>query len=358
MNLPMNRRDALRMMAATLAAGTLARGRSTSAGEQNRGRLGVVVYCLGKQRGLMKKADPQHDLFEPVTYLEYCRELGAGGIQLPLGIRDETYCGALAEKARQYGMFVEGIVDPPRDKTDLDRFDREIGTVARAGARVVRTVIIPGRRYERFGSMEEFREFDRRGRESLRLAEPVAARHRVCLAVENHKDHRLEERVGMLEEIDSQWIRACVDFGNSFSLLEDPLETVRALAPWAASVHVKDQAVREYEDGFLLADIPLGQGFLDLKQMVAILRDKRPQLNFSLELITRDPLKVPCLVEDYWVTFGKVPGYELARTLRTVRSHAAVDLPYVGGLSMEAQAAMESENVKKSLAYAAAELGL
>ena len=329
-----------------------------SAGEPNRKRLGVVVYCLGKQRGLMKKADPKQDLFEPVTYLEYCRELGAGGIQLPLGIRDDAYSSVLGEKARQYGMFVEGIVGPPRDENDLGRFDREMATAARAGARAVRTVIIPGRRYERFGSMEEYREFDRRGRESLKLAEPVAARHRVCLAVENHKDHRLEERVAMLKEIDSRWIGACVDFGNNFALLEDPLEVVEALAPWAASVHVKDQAVREYEDGFLFADIRLGQGFLDLKQMVAILREKRPQLDFSLELITRDPLEVPCLADKYWVTFAEVAGHDLARTLRTVRGQAAVELPNVGRLSMEAQAAMESENVKKSLAYAAAELGL
>ena len=354
----MNRRDALWMMATGVCGGTVVRGGWTSAGEPNRKRPGVVVYCLGKQRGLMKKVDPKQDLFDPVTFLEYCRELGAGGVQLPLGIRDDAYASLLGEKARQYGMFIEGIAGPPRDENDLDRFDREIATAARAGARVVRTVIIPGRRYERFGSIEEFRQFDRRGRESLKLAEPVAARHGVCLAVENHKNHRLEERVAMFEQIQSEWIRACVDFGNNFALLEDPLEVVKALAPWAASVHLKDQAVREYEDGFLLADVPLGQGFLDLKRMVTVLRDERPQLNFSLELITRDPLEVPCLTDKYWVTFPKVPGYELARTLRTVRSHAAVDLPNVGRLSMEAQAAMESENVKKSLAYAAAELGL
>ena len=346
------------MMAAGICGGTVARGVRTSAGEQGRQRLGVVAYCLGKQRALMKKLKPEQDLFAPSTYLEYCRELGAGGIQLPLGIRDDAYCGRLDEKARQYGMFVEGIVGPPRDTDDLDRFDREMATAARAGARAVRTVIMPGRRYERFGSMEEFRRFDRRGRESLKLAEPVAARHRVYLAVENHKDHRLDERVTMLREIDSQWIKACVDFGNNFALLEDPLEVVEALAPWAASVHVKDQAVREYKDGFLLADVRLGQGFLDLKRMVAILREKCPQLDFSLELITRDPLEVPCFTEDYWATFAAIAGHELARTLRTVRGHAAVELPNVGRLSMEAQAAMESENVKESLAYASTELGL
>ena len=42
-------------------------------------------------------------------------------------------------------------------------------------------------------------------------------------------------------------------------------------AKWAFSVHLKDMAVQEYEHGFLLAEIPLGKGILDLKRMIATL---------------------------------------------------------------------------------------
>lgn len=354
----MKRRDALRTLGAVVGAGLLGRLTQTLAAEQRATRLGIVVYCLLKKRQWLKKRDSNHDLFEPNTYLEYCRGLGAGGIQLPLGVRDEPYASTLGEQAEQYGMYIEGIVAPPKDKTDLERFDSEMKTAARTGARVVRTVIMPGRRYERFGSIEEFNEFDRRGRESLQLAEPVAARHCVRLAVENHKNHRIDQRVALLEHFDSEWIGACVDFGNNLALMEDPLELVQALAPWAASVHVKDHAVREYEDGFLLADIPLGRGFLNLKEMVAILRQKNPHLNFSLELITRDPLKIPCLTEKYWATFADVPGSDLAWTLRTVRTHAVAELPSVDRLPLEEQVAMEHRNVTESLGYAPANLGL
>ena len=353
----MKRRDALRTMAAVGGAALAGRLTPTLARERRATSLGLVVYCLAKKRQWLKKRDSNHDLFEPKGYLQYCRGLGAGGVQLPLGVRDEAYASTLGEQAQRYGMYIEGIVRPPTDKADLKRFDSEMKTAARAGARAVRTVIMPGRRYERFGSIEEFNEFDRRGRESLELAEPVAARHRVRLAVENHKNHRIDQRVALLEHLDSEWIAACIDFGNNFALMEDPLELVKALAPWAASVHVKDHAVQEYEDGFLLADVPLGQGFLNLKEMVAILRQKQPQLNFSLELITRDPLEVPCLREKYWATFADVPGRELARTLRTVRTHAAAELPSVDQLPLEEQVAMEHGNVTESLDYAAANLG-
>jgi sugar phosphate isomerase/epimerase len=352
----MNRRRALQTVAAGVGACLAGRFTPALALEQPAAGLGIVIYCLAKKREWLRKQDPNQDLFEPNRYLQYCRGLGAGGVQLPLGIRDEAYAAALREQAQQHGMFVEAIVGPPQDQADLERFDAEMKTAARAGARVARTVIMPGRRYERFGSIEEFNEFDRRGRESLQRAEPVAARHRLRLAVENHKGHRIDQRIALLQHLDSEWIGACVDFGNNLALLEDPLELVKALAPWAASVHVKDHAVREYEDGFLLADVPLGRGFLNLTEMTAILRQKHPQLNFSLELITRDPLEVPCLTEKYWATFADTPARDLARTLRTVRSHAVAELPSVDRLPLEEQVAMEHANVTESLEYAAAHL--
>ena len=161
------------------------------------------------------------------------------------------------------------------------------------------------------------------------------------LAVENHKDHRDEQRIALFEHISSEYVGACVDTGNSFALLEDPIETIERFAPWAHSVHLKDQAVKPYEDGFLLGDIPLGQGFIDLKRIVRILREKKPEIRFSLELITRDPLKVPVLKTKYWATFPEVPGSDLARTLKDVQSKAADRLQGVTSLSEEDQLALE-----------------
>jgi len=354
----MRRRDAMKIFAGALGAAAWVQPASLPGGDARQGRLGLVVYCLGLQQRLQKQQDPKADLFEPLRFLECCRGLGAGGIQLALGARGEDQLRPLRRKAEQYGMFVEAIVSPPRDQADADRFAAELRTAAGAGAHVARTVVFPGRRYEQFNSATQFREAAQRAKRSLELAAPLAARHRVRLAVENHKDHRVGERVELLKQISSEWIGTCVDTGNNIALLEDPAETVEALAPWAASVHLKDHAVAECEDGFLLADVPLGQGFLDLKKMVEMLRRARPGIPFTLELITRDPLKVPCLTEKYWATLAEAPGRDLARTLRMVRAHARRDLPQVGHLALERQVEIERANVAASLAYARENLGL
>src|SRR5690606_25602157 len=133
---------------------------------------------------------------------------------------------------------------------------------------------------------------------SLQLAEPVVRKHRVKLAVENHKDWRASELIDILDKLDSEWLGVTLDFGNSISLLEDPMDVVRTLAPRALSTHVKDMGVAEYEDGFLLSEVPLGQGLLDLPAIVNICRKYNPEITFNLEMITRDPLKVPCLQDE------------------------------------------------------------
>ncbi len=355
----MNRRDVLLSVGGGLSASLLgAPGGLFASTSSDKTGLGVCVYCLGIRGRAERTRGGQADFFDPLTFLEHCRRLGAGGIQIPLGTKDEAYCSKLRGQAEEHGMFVEGILGLPRDRADLERFEAEVRAAKQAGANVIRVVMIPGRRYERFDSAEEFHRLAQRGLESLQRAEPVAARHQVRLALENHKDQRIPERLEVLRRISSEYVGACVDTGNSFALLEDPIEVVEAYAPWAFSVHLKDQAVREYDEGFLFADVPLGEGFLDLARMVKTLRGARPEVRFSLELITRDPLEVPCLTEKYWATFADVPGRDLARTLRIVRQNACEGLPYVSDRPLDEQVKLEEENVKKCLAYARDHLGL
>jgi len=353
----MNRRDVLLSIAGGFSASLLgAPAHLVGATELKKTQLGVCFYCLGfRSRAERGRGN---DLADPVNFLEHCRQLGAGGIQVPLKTNDTAYTSKLRGRAESYEMFIEGIAGLPRDRADVERFEAEVRTAKEAGAGVIRVVMIPGRRYERFRSADEFGKFARQGLESLRLAEPVAARHGVRLAVENHKDQRIAERLEVFRRVSSEFVGACVDTGNSFTLMEDPIEVVEAYAPWAFSVHLKDQAVAEYDDGFLFADVPLGKGFLDLAKMVAILRGVKPEVRFSLEVITRDPLEVPCFTEEYWATFADVPGRELARTLKIVRQNRCEELPRITDLPLAEQVTREEENVQRCLAYARRSLGL
>ncbi len=346
---------------ATLLAATsvpVAAGAAVAADTPDKSKLGLVTYCCRIRSDHLKKQRPAVSLFDPATFLEHCRSLGAGGMQIGLGIQPKEQSRRLRDMAAAQGMFIEAIISVPREEKDVEKFEASVKTAVESGAMAARTTIIPGRRYEYFDSLEKFRDYDQRGRRALELAAPIVEKYKLPLAVENHKDHRDAERVALFEHISSEYVGACVDTGNSVALLEDAIETARALAPWALSVHLKDQAVQPYADGFLLADIPLGQGSLDLPKIVDILRKAKPNVNFSLELITRDPLKVPTHTDKYWATFPDLPASQLARSMRFVRDNTIEKLQYISKLNPQQRLAREDANVQESLAYAKHELGL
>jgi sugar phosphate isomerase/epimerase len=330
----------------------------SGAAETKSERLGVVQYSyairLASERGGEKTG-----LADPLLFLEYCHELGAGGIQTGIGRRDGAYLARLRRKAEEHGMFLEGSIRLPRDRADSERFAEEVRCAREAGVKVLRTVLFGGRRYEQFADADALRRARVQAEESAALAEPIIAKHDLLLAIENHKDYRADELLALVKRLDSRHVGVCVDTGNSIALLEDPLEVVRTLASRALTVHLKDMAVAEYEDGFLLAEVPLGEGFLDLPRMIALFRQARPEIRFNLEMITRDPLRVPCLTDKYWASAVNVPGRDLARTLALVRKHKpAQPLPRLSGRDPKEQRAIEDENVRKCLAYARKNLTL
>jgi len=306
----------------------------------------------------MREAASKIDLYHPFQFLKECIRLGAGGMQADLSRLTEAEAETLREQSRETGRFIEAIIRLPKGAAELNRFEHDVRIARRAGAAVARTTIISGRRYEQFNTYADFRKAEQIGEASIRTTIPVIERHGLTLAIENHKDQRNEERVRFLRRIDSEFVGACVDTGNSIALLEDPIETVKAFTPWAKTVHLKDQAVQRTTDGFLLGDITLGAGCLDLRAMVKALQAAKPGIRFSLELITRDPLLVPCLTRKYMSSFDQLPAADLARTLRMVEMHSQQNLPKLSDLPPEKQVQIEESNIVGSLRYATDQLGL
>jgi sugar phosphate isomerase/epimerase len=323
-----------------------------------RDRLGIVIHSYSV-RLAADRAASRGGIADPIAFVEHCHARGAGGVQVDIGAREPAYIDQLRDRLASYGMYLEGSIRLPRDAADVARFSAEVKTAREAGAQILRTVLFTGRRYEQFDSAAAWKAAAERAVRSLDLAVPVAAHLGVRLAVENHKDWRIGELTGILRKIGSPEVGVCVDTGNSIALLEDPYEVVEAFAPWAYTSHLKDMVVAEYGEGFLLAEVPLGDGFLDVKRIVATLRRARPDVRFNLEMITRDPLKVPCLTTRYWATFADVPGKDLARVLALVRRHTPKQpLPHMSAQSREQQLATEDDNVRRSFAYARTHLDL
>ena len=294
--------------------------------------------------------------------LEHCRGLGLGAVRMSLPSSELAAAHALRKKLESYGMRLIVSLPAPKEDRAVEEYEARVRAAAEAGA-VTTHASFTGRRYEEFETFEAFKESFERHQRSVERAEPVLRKHKMKLAIENHKGWRAAEHAAWIRRVGSEWVGACYDFGNNISLCEDPAETFRILGPLAIYVSFKDMAVQPYEEGFLLSEVALGDGILDLPTMVKTLQQKDPNMIFALEMITRDPLTIPVFTEKYWATFddsySPLPGRELARMLAIVRANPPkAPLPKVTGLSPAEALRLEDELIDRSIAYARQHLSL
>jgi len=344
----MKRRNFIKALAAAACLPPVAGRHLFRSEPPPRTSMGVVQYSF---------PDSPHSR-STYDFLEYCSSLGAGGIQVGLDSLDAGYLDKLRRRTAELGMYLEVIVSLPQGDNSAD-FERRVAAAQHAGALCLRSACLNGRRYENFSSLDQWKNFVTESHQRIAQAIPILKKHRMPLGLENHKDWTANEMVTLLERHASEWLGVCLDIGNNISLLDDPVDVVGKLAPYAVTTHFKDMAVKDYPEGFLLSEVPLGQGILDLSWIVNRIRKASPRARLNLEMITRDPLKVPCLTGKYWVTFPERKGLYLDRTLVLVREHSPREpLPHISGLEELARRRQEEDNVKQCLAYAGEKLGL
>ncbi len=283
------------------------------------------------------------ETLDTLPFLERANRFGAAGIQAvlredPLKVRART---------EELGMYFEAMVPLPMDG-ETSEFEQSLRNAQLAGATAVRAACLGTRRYESFSTFEDWRAHVGRSMQSLADAVPVLEKYKIPLGLENHKDWTADELLEILSRFSSEYLGVCLDFGNNISLLDSPLETIEKLAPYTVVTHLKDMAADLYEEGILLSEVVLGRGFVDLPRAIRLIRDARPQTRMTLEMITRNPLRVPMLTESYWATLPNKKAAELARTLRFVREHRGKDpLPSVQDGD---SSALEDRNVRDCLA--------
>ena len=293
---------------------------------------------------------PQNTL----EFLEHCHGLGAAGIQS--AIHGDPV--KLRARAEQLGMYIEAMVPMPH-RGDTSDFEQSLKAAQTAGAIAVRSACLGTRRYETFKSLDQWQDFVKNSNQSIAAALPLLDRFKIPLGLENHKDWTADEMQALMQKYSNEYLGVCLDFGNNISLLDNPAYVVEKLAPYTVCTHFKNMAVTPYSDGFQLSEVLFGDGILDLPRMISIVRQARPKARFVLEMITRDPLRVPCLNDPYWVSFPDRSGLYLARTLKLVEQKRSLQpLPTISQLDRDEQLRIENDNVIACLNYAREHLAL
>ncbi|HTC83156.1 MAG TPA: TIM barrel protein [Rhizomicrobium sp.] len=340
------RRDVMMGGAALLAASAM----PAIAADKSKAGLGTSQTALGHYlRDLRARGGGKID---PIQVVDYVHGLGGGGVQFTVPL--DTDLKKLRARLEKNEMFLQGDLDLlTRHVNDLAAFEQALKNYKALGADCVRVVCFVGRRYETFASLQQYKDWHVSAVAALDACLPVAERMGMTLAMENHKDRAVEEEVEILQKYSSQHLGATVDFGNNIAMCDDPMDVVTKLAPFAKATHMKNMAVQNYADGFLLSEVLFEDGFMDIPAMWSVLKKANPVIRPVHEMITRDPLKVPVLTDKYWTTWPDRGGKFLADTIRLVNANQSKKpLPLLSNLSPEAQLAAEESNNRRCFEWA------
>jgi sugar phosphate isomerase/epimerase len=291
------------------------------------------------------------------AFRQLCAQFDARGGQMDfsqVAVGDAAALARVREDFTRAGLELEVSI-PSRYLETPESYAQAVAAARALGATRARVALLSGRRYESFETPAAWEAFRTKWRETLLRMRPEFERHGLALGIENHKDWLAPELAALLRAVDLPIVGACLDFGNNLALLEDPDETIDVLAPFAVTTHLKDMAVRRTTDGFELSEVPLGQGMLALDRYVRRVAAARPEARLCLEMITRDPLKVPYRTDRYWVAFSAADRRaERLRAFeeRVLARASEAPLPRVTGLAPAAQIAAEDDNVRACVTFA------
>ena len=285
-----------------------------------------------------------------IAMIDYVRSLGGGGLQA-------TASGDLAavrKRLEELGMFFEGNARLPATLSeDTAAFEKSLLDTKAVGGTICRSVSrapqgASGRRYEFFKSYADFKAWEEQANAIVLKCLPIAERIGVKLALENHKDRQSADHAAFLKKTSSEYLGSLIDPGNNISLLETPEETVNNLLPYALATSLKDMGVAPYQDGFLLSEVVFGTGATDQAALFRLMRKQNPKINMVEELITRDPLKIPCLTDAYWAGFPAKDQRRQDAILAWVKAKET-KLPYVDQLTPAERFKVEESNHRKTI---------
>lgn len=119
---------------------------------------------------------------------------------------------------------------------------------------------------------------------------PTIEKYGMKIAIENHCDLFADEVVWMVKQLNHPLIGACCDTINSLMMAEGIEECVRKMAPYCYCVHFCDNRVFADPDGTHSLGCAIGDGDVDVIEVMKILREQAPEELDTIDLEIELPL--------------------------------------------------------------------
>ncbi len=351
----MHRRTFL-TLAAGLAGSPLLRGAARA------WPLGLNTYCLRFQR------------WNDRQLIDYCKKQKLDAIFLQdsqdPGIMDPAHWVDVRRWSKEDGLHIEtggGSIlpaNPDARPKSVATLRKNIERASAMGSPVVRALLASDRYHMPEGPVEQHMET---AIGILREVRSQAMDAGVKVGLENHKELQAFETRRVIETAGKEFVGSYLDTGNPVFVAEDPLTTVEELGPYAVSFHLRDSVVYQHPDGIAVQWVPLGEGTVDFKALVARAAEILPPVHIYCKPITARPaVVIPVYSEEFWTKwFPNGRSRDFGRFLALAKRgrpwdqpHVMADLPEVRERYMEALKVQQLAHMEQSLEYCRKDLNL
>ena len=183
----------------------------------------------------------------------------------------------------------------------------------------------------------------------------------VKIAVENHAgDMHSTELAQLVEAAGKDFVGVNLDSGNALWTLEDPIDSLRTLAPYVLTTSLRDSAVWETPKGAAVAWTAMGEGQIDLKAYFAAFSQLCPGVPVHIETISGFNREFPYLTPEFWSAWPSMPADRFAHFLALAKQgtpRPTFQAPAGEDRKLAEQAYQKGE-IERSLKYCKNVLGL
>ena len=274
-----------------------------------------------------------------VQLLEYAAGLKLDAVYLQDSIdpanSDPAHWKLLKETAARRALRLDGgdAGALPRTADGMDatikRLEEGIRHAVGVGSRLVRFRVAGDRASLPPGPVEKTMETMVN---TLRRVRTQAMDAGLKFAIENHKDLFCWQTRQVIDAAGKEFVGSYLDTGNPVFVMEDPLATVETLGPVAVMLHLRDSVVYETPDGVAVQWVPLGEGVVDFKKIMAKAREICPDIAVYNKPITgRPPQHLAIYNPAFMKDWPDMRASDLARFLALAKKGH----PYEGHMVIE-----------------------
>jgi sugar phosphate isomerase/epimerase len=166
--------------------------------------------------------------------------------------------------------------------------------------------------------------------------------------------------VQLVEAAGRDYVGVNLDSGNALWTLEDPLDSLERLGPYAVTTSLRDSAVSLTDTGARVQWTAMGEGDIDLDAYFARFRQVCPGVPVHIETISGFSREFPYLQPDFWKAWPHMPAASFAKFLAIAqRGHARESWqPEAGADRAAAEQQYQRGEIERSLVYCRSHLKL